>query len=142
MSHASSTFFIFAGFYFLRKEKKEFLGGICAGMAVLTNYLLFIGAALFFLYTIIKRKNLLKLILGAVPFALMFMYYHWVCFDNPFTIGDVTTYAVPNGPESFGLPKIRAMYEMTLGSYRGLFTYMPVLLLSIYGIFKMKGLEK
>ena len=141
MCHASSTFLIFAGFYFLFKEKKELFAGICTGLAVLTNYLLFVGAMLFFVYTLVKRRNVLKFIIGAAPFALMFMYYHWVCFDNPFTIGDVTTYSILNGPESFSWPKLKAIYEM-IGGYRGLFVYMPVLLLSVFGIFKMKGIEK
>ncbi|MBN1353398.1 MAG: hypothetical protein JW994_01845 [Candidatus Omnitrophica bacterium] len=142
MCHASSTFFIFAGFYFLLKEKKTFLAGISTGMAVLTNYLLLIGAAIFLFYIIITRKGLLKFILGAAPFALMFMYYHWRCFDNPFSIGDVTTYAVLNGPHSLAMPRLKVMYEMTFGGYRGLFSYMPVLALSVYGIFKIKGIEK
>ena len=61
------------------------------------------------------------------------MYYHYRCFGNPFI--PATSYSRMIGPIALSLPRPKIILELTFGTYRGMFLYMPILLVSLYGIF-------
>ncbi|MBI5144524.1 MAG: hypothetical protein HZA30_05610 [Candidatus Omnitrophica bacterium] len=146
-SHAISAFMLLSAFYIIFKSKHTdakigahlfFLAGICSGIAVLSEYNVFIGFIMIMLYAFLnfrkeKISQYLGLIIGAAIVAGLSMYYHYKCFDNFFA--SATTYSRLIGPVPFSLPRLTIMYELTFGTYRGLFIYMPIFLISIYGIF-------
>ena len=79
-------------------------------------------------------RNFLILLCGSLLIACIFMYYHYECFDGPFNLG------IGRGGqygESIGMhpPRLSVMYNLTFGSYTGIFMFMPILLVGVYGIF-------
>ena len=144
LSQTLGAFALFSAFYLLFRSKSTpsgnlsfFLTGICLGLAVLTDYMLAIGSFLIFAYgTLSFRKekifNYVFLILGALSIGAIYAYYHYRCFDNPFAMA--TTYSAMVGRVPLSFPRPRMIFELTFGTYRGMFMYMPVLLFSVYGI--------
>lgn len=147
MAHVFGAFTLFAAFYifFKLKHAKEgagiflyLLAGVFLTASVLIDYILLIGAVLIFSYALLnfkKEKTLgyLMLMLGMAMPACVYAYYHQACFNNPFAMAG--TYSQMIGPGSIKLPNSRTAFELAFGLYRGLFVYMPVILLSAYGIF-------
>lgn len=146
MAHSMGTFLLFAPFcmFFNKRHGVEFkhyhffLAGLSLGLAVLTDYILAAGAALIILYGFFnfRRRDIAGFILlltGVFLTAIVYMYYHYKCFDNPFATA--ARYSQMIGPNAFSWPKPKIMLELSFGAYRGLFIYMPVTLLGLYGIF-------
>lgn len=145
MAHIMGTFMLFSAFYITFKykfiaEKKylSFLAGILLGAAVLIDYILIIGSAFIACYYFFDfRKNKIanygSFILGGLLIAPIYMFYHYRCFGNPFAMA--TTYSRMIGAHPISAPDPKIMYQLLFGSYRGLFLYMPITLLSVYGIF-------
>lgn len=145
IAHTIAAFMLFSAFYIFFKSRNQngtkfsyFLAGACLGMAVLSEYTLIIGALLIVAYALynFKKDRILHygfLVLGLSLTSAMFMYYHYKCFDNPFALA--TTYSQMVGPIPLTLPRPRIIYELSFGTYRGLFMYMPILLVSLYGIY-------
>lgn len=146
MAHVMGAFLGFGAFYILFKLKNKilenkywyFLAGLLLGLATLVEYTHAIGAALLTFYALAgfkkeKIKHYILFILGATLMALVFFSYHYKCFGSPFTLA--TTYSAKCGPIPFSWPRLKFIFEFTLGPYRGMFLYMPILLISFYGIF-------
>lgn len=145
MAHAMGAFILFSAFYILFKHRNStmkrhlfFMTGILLGAAPLVDYLLAVGSALLLIYYFMKfRKNKiikhLLLLAGIFFMAAIYAYYHYKCFDNPFAMA--TTYSQMIGPKAISWPRPKIMFELAFGVYRGIFMYMPVTLLSVYGIF-------
>lgn len=144
LSQTLGAFALFSAFYILFRSKSMpsgnssfFLTGVCLGLAVLTDYILVIGSFLIFIYGILSFKkdkilNYVFLILGALLVTAIYAYYHYRCFDNPFAMA--TTYSDRVGRVPLSLPRLRMIFELTFGTYRGAFMYMPILLFSVYGM--------
>lgn len=147
LAHVMGAFLLFGAFYILFKARHgsvpqkwlmPFLAGICIGFSVLTEYTLSIGAVLLTAYALfdfrkLKLRYYAYMACGLVLPALLFMYYHYECFNNPFSIA--TKYSRMIGPIPFAMPKLNIIYELLFGTYRGMFLYMPVLLPALYGIY-------
>ena len=145
MAHTISALALFSSFYIFFKLKNKpksnlsyFLAGLCLGLAVLLEYVLFVLFGIILLYALsnfktTKLKNYISLGFGILFVMLIYMYYHYVCFDNPFSGGFAHSYMYASKP--FSIPSIKLIYEMSIGTYRGMFTYMPILLVSLYGIY-------
>ncbi|MBN1354163.1 MAG: hypothetical protein JW994_05815 [Candidatus Omnitrophica bacterium] len=144
LAHVTATFLLLSAFCIFFKSKMGyerkylfFLSGICIGLAVLTEYVAVIGSLLLLIYAFCGFKkykilNYTLLALGMFPTILFYLYYHYRCFDNPFTTA--TKYSIMIGPVPFSLPQPRFIYELTFGTYRGLFMYMPIMLIAVLGI--------
>lgn len=145
LAHVMATFLLFNAFYMFFRFKNGcerkypfFLSGACLGLAVLTDYMLMTGSILLLIYALLSFKkdkflNYAFLILGLFLTALIYMYYHYRCFGNPFT--PATSYSQMIGSVPLSLPRPKFMYELSFGAYRGLFMYMPIMLISVFGIF-------
>ena len=109
--------------------------GLAIGFAVVSEYSCgIIVLALGGLY-LHRRKvcELRNFVLGGLGPLLIFCWYHWLCFGSPLTIANAY-----NNPlfmdESrvgglFGAISVEAFTGITFGLQRGLFVFMPVLLL-------------
>ena len=145
MAHTMGALMLFGAFYILFSVRKNsgpgylyFLAGLCMGMAPLLEYPNILGAAAVAVYAMYgfrktKIKRYLFLILGASFGVALFMYYHYRCFESPFTTA--AAYSQMIGTVPIGLPRPDILYGLTFGRTRGLFTFMPILLVSLYGIF-------
>jgi hypothetical protein len=115
--------------------------GLFAGLAALTDY----GALPLAVSLVVaaavassRRERLPALLLGSMAPLMVFLLYHWALFGSPLAL------ASSYSPETmvdqgrlmglFGAINLRALYGLTVSASRGLFVYMPVLLLSLYAL--------
>ena len=136
---------LFGAFYILFKDKDVpakkylfFIAGLCLGLAALLDYMLNVGSIFIAAYAFMSFRrerlfNYASLALGALLIAFIFGYYHYLCFENPFATA--TTYSQMIGRVPLSLPRPGMIFELTFGTYRGMFIYMPVFLFSVYGVF-------
>lgn len=109
--------------------------GLAAGFAVVCEYSCgIIVLALAGLY-LSRRKgcDLRNFVLGGLGPLLVFGWYHWICFGSPLTIANAHNNPIfmDEGRVGglFGAISSEAFTGITFGTQRGLFLFMPVLLL-------------
>jgi hypothetical protein len=109
------------------------LCGFLLGFAVVCDYTAVLGCAVLAVYA---RKRIGWLLLGGVVPIVALAAYHTIAFGGPLT----TAYAFSTQPwrhtgvfMGIGLPRGRALLNLTLTQYRGIFWSMPWLLFAIAG---------
>ena len=122
---------------------KARLVGICLGLAVLCEYPSAVPAIFLTLWVALRHgwRPLLQMVLCAAPFALLLAFYHWVAFGSPLSTGYDWVY-LPEFADGmrvqYGIraPDLNVLAELTFGSYRGIFTLCPVMLLATWGFLR------
>ncbi len=121
------------------------LAGFCLGMAVVVDYLAAIyvglGGLAVLAYHARDAKTLatsaINFAAGGVVPALLLGAYHLYCFDDPFVTASSLSAKVFVDEQRllgfFALPTGRALWQLSFGLERGVFTQMPVLLLAFPG---------
>jgi hypothetical protein len=146
--HQVSAFGAFAGFWLLWRVAREgaapwrlWLVGALFGLATISEYPVapFLLLLLIWAWREMPRPWALhRVVLGALPFGLLFAAYNWVIFHTPFPAGyryHVEYHDVHGqGFMGFTGPTWAALYGVTLSPYRGLFYLSPILLLSLPGL--------
>jgi hypothetical protein len=112
-------------------------GGLL-GMAVLCDYLaLPVVAALTAMVALRQRTRLGSLLIGGAGPALLLLGYQWYCFGNPFHLPTEGTNPAFVDPDRalglFGSISGVALFQLTVGPYRGVFLQMPLLLAALWG---------
>ena len=146
MGHGTGAFMLFLPFYILFKSRNVvgkkylyFLAGLCLGFAPSVEYTLAIGSLLIMTYAFWnfrkeKIGHYFYLILGTFLTGLLFVYYQYACFGSAF--GNAIHYSnLTTRIFVLSIPQPKLILELAFGTYRGMFLYMPVLLVSIYGLF-------
>jgi hypothetical protein len=159
--HASTTFFLFASFYLLRRwvgwpvRWRPALAGLCAGVAVLVDLSAAIGVIALIVYASrysFRRpfrdnfhrplpfaiRTPLLVIAGAVPAALVLFAYNWVSFGSPLSLGYAHEANSGFAAQSQGIlgvtvPRPSAIGDILFGT-RGLLRYSPWLALAPAGL--------
>jgi len=115
--------------------------GFFAGLAALTDYgALPLAASLVVVAAAAssRRERLPALVLGGMAPLVVFLLYHWVLFGSAFALASSYSPAsmVDEGRVMglFGAINLRALYGLTVSTSRGIFVYMPVLLMSLYAL--------
>lgn len=115
--------------------------GFLVGLAVLTDYAAAPLAATLVVATAMargRRERLAALVLGGMGPLAAFALYHWALFGSPVRLA--SSYSVSAMLDQsrvlglFGPVSLRALYGLTFSTFRGIFVFMPVLLLSLYAI--------
>ncbi len=142
-----ATFFSFAAFYILFKMKKSkklkssyiFYSGLLLGFAVIIEYSEAIALAVLSVYllTFLRNKKLILFVIGALIPLLLLLAYNQAVFGNPLT--NPYAYRASESLLSgynlgFGLGA-KALYGLSFSPFRGFFFYMPVMLISLYGLY-------
>ncbi|HLJ79975.1 MAG TPA: hypothetical protein VKT52_00730 [Ktedonobacterales bacterium] len=150
-SHQLAAVLLFGGFVLLYRirhgelrERLAPVAGFLLGYAILTEYPTALIAGALGVYALTAPVNGRRLVgllaLGAAPPLLVGAIYNTLAFGGPLSQG----YANLAGPEVFrtgqaqgfmGItyPHLDALWQTTLGPYRGIFLLSPVLLLAIPG---------
>lgn len=150
-SHQLTAALIFGAFVLLYRVRHgelrlraAALAGLLAGYAVISEYpaaLLVVALGLYALTMHADgRRAALALAAGALPSLLVGAVYNTLAFGGPLSQG----YAHLAGPDQFrqgqalgfmGItyPHLDALWQTTLGPYRGIFLLSPVLLLAVPG---------
>jgi hypothetical protein len=148
--HQMVALLLFAAFYLLFKIRRGTLSpwhtltaGALAGYAIITEYptALLVGClALYAFFPSRQWRSLALLAAGIAPSLVIAAVYNTLCFGAPLNQG----YANLAGPESFRVgqsqgflgitaPHLDALWQTTLGPYRGIFLLSPFLLLAVPG---------
>ena len=147
--HSTAAAFVIVALLLFQRESKAAMFGVgfCIGWAVLCEY----TCAVILLTLIIalgcrqRWRQLLWMCLGGLLPLLLFAVYHHACFDSFFALA-----SVHNNPRFrdagavaglFGCISPDAVLGLSVSPYRGLFFFMPVLLLSLYSVFR-KGVPR
>jgi len=146
-SHTTVTFFLFASFYLLSFEQqinknKIVVSGILSGTAMLCDYYAILVAMLIYGFLLVKnkqqwKKSVLFIIGFVIPLIVLFI-YNYICFNDLFAVA--YNYSViwqknyNHGILGVAFPDLFILLRLLFGLERGYFIYMPVFLLSIYGI--------
>ena len=147
-----ATFFSFSSFYLLFKVKHKemgynalFLAGFLCAAAISMHYLQIVIFAALSIYFLSFSMNLKKLFLygsGALIPIVLLMSYHYYVFDSPFKTGYHYLYNVhliKSLPSDYAtklvFPTSNSIFGLSFSPFRGIFFYMPITLLSLYGIY-------
>jgi hypothetical protein len=131
------------------------LAGLFSGLAVISEYPTAVIAGCIGVYLLaVARDKLWTAIIfigGMVPMAVLAVVYNLQAFGKPFATGynyvnSAWYHSHAHGglfgladPSSYGVraPSLYSLWQITFGTYRGIFLISPVLLLSVVGAFFM-----
>jgi hypothetical protein len=126
-----------------RSSLSYFLAGTLCGLSIVVNYSAILTAVCLFLYGLWIAKNKLSFVLyGLAGFALpllILLWYHFVCFGNPFATANTYQFGMFRADHAIlfsmlALPSLDVAYQLLFSSYRGLFFTSPVLFFALLGI--------
>ena len=141
--HATAVAWIVFALHFLGKDRPKalFFSGLFIGLAVLTDYLAAIVLLAMGCWVLSRHRTAtVYFILGGLAPLLLFAYYHYVCFGAPFVFA--TDFTNPSYMRDahmrglFGPIYGEAVWGLTFGPRRGIFFFMPILLLSLVGAYR------
>lgn len=154
-AHALSTFCLFWSFTLSRPftsdarpgQSRLFWSGVATGMAVLMDYTAGPMAVVLVVYLCwtAKGRAVSYPILGmAIPMVLL-LWYQGQCFGHPLA----TPYGLPTDPTGYGshaeyreglhgfsLPSLSRLWDLSFSLYRGMFVYMPIIAVAVYGLLR------
>ena len=148
-NHGLATFFLVAAIATIHRTltdpgpppaRRICVAGLCAGLAVLTDYVCLLPVAVLSLYLVWcgrKRWRLLGYwMLGGAGPALVLGLYNAICFGSPFTLSVSDSVLTPEftATVAFRRPSLTALWGLTFSPYRGLFWSSPFLMLGVLGV--------
>jgi len=135
------------------------LAGLLAGYAIISEYPTALIAALLAIYLLavtprvagswgVPVRALLAFLAGMAPPALLNVGYNLAAFGNPFTAGYMFVHSAMYQNQVHGgaigmilntvrAPSLGSLWQITFGTYRGLFDVSPFLLLFFVGLYFM-----
>lgn len=138
----AAAFCVMALGCFIKGDRRSlFFSGFLIGLAVLTDY----GAAPAALSLVVagwlsreRRPKVGALVMGGLGPLILFAVYHAILFGSPFRLA--SAYSTPDMITEgavmglFGRIQVGTFWGLTFGTARGLFVFMPTLLLSLVAI--------
>jgi hypothetical protein len=148
MSHQLVAILLFVGFYLLanvsaseQSRARLLAAGLLLGMGVITEYETSVVAAVIVLYgwhRLPHKWQTLWIVLGGVWPGLLAAGYNLSIFHTPLPVAYHYSVLFPEhfqgGIMGFSVPRLAALWGMSLSPFRGLFFVSPVLLLSLVGL--------
>ena len=143
-AHVPSAFLVLAALYLIEIDKR-LLAGASLGLAGLTNYLCLPLAILFLLLPLNRSgrriADIVRIVVGALPFAIVLAVYQALAFGSMFRTSIATTNPafLERGAFLGVFHGVRAdaLLGITFSPFRGLFYIAPVLLMAIPGLLLM-----
>jgi hypothetical protein len=118
---------------------RDYIAGLCAGLAVASEYPAIIPAAALGAYLLYQdRSRAWRYSMGLMPAALLILGKNYLITGSPFRVSYGSNPAFPriNAANAFGftLPEMARMRDLLWGEYRGLLFWSPVLLMALPGL--------
>ena len=144
VAQVPSAAFLFLAFILARRDTgaAQITAGALAGLAGITNYLCIPAAAAITIYVLFHSRHsaaaAARVMAGGAPFAAMLMVYQKITCGGFFTtpMSTMDERFVTKGA-TLGIlqrPSMEALYEISIGPYRGLLFFAPVLVMVLAGI--------
>jgi hypothetical protein len=144
VAQVPSAAFMFLAFVLARRDTgtAQITAGALAGLAGITNYLCIPAAAAITIYALIRSRHgvaaAARVMAGGAPFAVMLVVYQKISCGGFFTtpMSTMDERFVTKGA-ALGIlqrPSMGALYEISIGPYRGLLFFAPVLVMVLAGI--------
>jgi hypothetical protein len=138
-------------FYLLYRYRQQETGpntlwlvGFLMGWSAITDYptvLILVGLFFYAFFTAPNRRDLWRLIIGALPPIALAAWYNYSCFETPLPVGYFYSELYKDlhytGFLSLTHPTLPALYGLTFSPFRGLFYLSPFLLLAVPGFWLM-----
>jgi hypothetical protein len=147
-AHVFSGFILLGAFIFL-KRGKYFFAGLFAGLAFLSEFNLAVIIFAWGIAILFKTKNLkdaMAYAVGVLPSIAFILVYNNVFTGSPFDfLYKYCEFEAQTHNYGFSFPSIRSVWGLSFSWYRGMFFYVPfliVFLFSIPGILKSKQLPE
>jgi hypothetical protein len=121
-------------------KRLDYLGGICAGLAIASEYpaVIPLGCLLLYLMASSMTRSL-RVVSGMVPGLLLILMKNYAVTGSPVVLayGFNPGFATVTAQNSFGfgLPSVDTVRALLWGEYRGLMFWSPVLLMAVPGLF-------
>lgn len=119
-------------------ERRDYLAGVCAGLAVASEYPAIIPAAALGVFLARDPARALRYGAGMAPAALLILANNYAISGAAFRVSYGANPAFPRitASNSFGfsLPDPEAVRQLMWGEYRGLLLWSPVLLMAVPGV--------
>lgn len=152
MSHLLTGLCWFVAFYLITERHNRtaaFIVGALLGISFLLEFPSLVTIAVFAVYLLLFKRNLVVpfsvgVAVSSAPVFLYNLYYFGGLFEWPYKY----SYSPDNlaghsgGYVGMHLPSFRIFWELTLGSSRGFFFYMPHLVFGIVGLLSAKVKRK
>jgi hypothetical protein len=131
-------------FAFIAFERGSlWLVGLLAGASVVCEYPLAVFPAFWFLSLLVQRnwRGAAQVVMGALPLVIGLLVYNSALTGDPFSIAYDHEAQDSFGHNAYGigLPSLKALWGLTFSDYRGIFFYMPVLLLSLIALIRARA---
>lgn len=151
-SRVMASFFLFLSFYLLFKMKKDgvknhllFFSGLSAASAISFEYIsstIILFLLFLYLLTFLRDKRIFIFILGAIIPIILLAIYHYTTFGSFFSTpyhnraraGARAAYSTTSMGE-LTYPNLNCIFGLSFSFNKGFLIYMPILLLSFYGIY-------
>ena len=120
-------------------RKRQMIAGLCAGLAVASEYPAVIGAAALTALALRAGPSVaLRFCLAALPAALLIMTKNYLVTGSALTVsyGTNPNFQGETPADNFGhhWPTLESLHGVLFSEYRGLFFWSPVLLMAIPGL--------
>jgi hypothetical protein len=119
-------------------NQRDYIAGLCAGLAVASEYPAIIPATALGLYLARDPARAFRYGLALVPAAVLILGNNYLISGSPFRVSYGANPAFPRitAGNSFGfsLPDLTAMRYLLWGEYRGLLFWSPVLMMAVPGL--------
>ncbi len=134
-SHALTAFALFGSWFFSFMDRRPMLAGALMGVAVLAEYTSAVVAILFLICAAIwRRRDLLRLIAGGLPFLAILLLYNQLAFGSPFNVSyafseyDKYRALARSGVFGIHLPSVSTLAKLLFDPSRGVVVLSPVVL--------------
>ena len=139
--HQTSALFVFLAFYCLFVERRPALAGFATAMAGLCDYMALTLIPAVVVVALARpelRKHFGRMLLGSLLPAGIYILYHALCFDSPFSTAVAFSNPIfgGNGESVWAVlaqPSLGTTFALLAGRERGLFFISPALLLGVWG---------
>ncbi len=140
LAHSTvASFLIFSLYFFLRNRKFDaIISGGLLGVAVLLDYsagVVLIPVGLFLL--LYHRKKILPVIIGGLPWAILYCAYNMLCFHSPFSFAANYINPVYHASSFVTIPSFQILAELLIGAKRGILLMMPFFIFAFSGCVRL-----
>ena len=143
-AHMMSGLLLLIGYIYLKKSK-FLLAGLFAGLAFLSEYTIALVFPIWAIQVWVRNKSFIKGFyfgLGTLPAIVFIFGYNYYFTGSAFTmLYKYHTFQDLHTNYGFNLPTIESLWGLSFSNYKGLFFYVPFLVMVLFVVLKNNSLK-